>query len=232
LFWALFSGFGIAIGYHRLLSHRAFVTSRFWERTLASFGILAGEGSPVSWVATHRGLHHPFADQEKDPHSPRHGFFHAYMGWQISVTKEDVNPRHAIDVVRDPFLRFISMRYYLVYWTVLAVFFAVSWRLALFAVVPAMVISLHQENIINSICHMPRFGYRNFNLKDDSTNIWPLGILFWGQGFHNNHHRFPRSYNFGVHWWEIDVCRWVVWLIRTDRQKAVNPSPSLASNES
>lgn len=213
LFWSIISGLGIAIGYHRLLSHRAFETSPLIRRLLAFFGVFAGQGSPVFWTATHRGLHHPFSDQDRDPHSPRRGFFHAFIGWQLFFDRTQFSPRHALHVIRDPALRWISLHYHEVYWGGVIFALLVNWRMALGSLVPAMILSCHQENFVNAVGHLRSMGYRNFELPDDSNNIWILGVLLWGQALHNNHHRYPKRWNFAVRPWEFDPCSLIVPLL-------------------
>ena len=63
---------------------------------------------------------------------------------------------------------------------VLALVLPLAWFCTL--VVLPILLSVHQENIINVCCHIRALGYRNHDTRDDSVNIWPLGILFWGQG--------------------------------------------------
>lgn len=213
IFWFLFSGLGLAIGYHRLLSHSAFETSLWIKRSLAFLGLFAGQGAPVFWVATHRSLHHPFSDSTGDPHSPREGWFHSYIGWQFFFDRSRFNPRHAVDLLRDPFLKAISLYYHRIYWLFVALIFLFDWRLGFGSLIPGMILSYHQENIVNTFCHHPSFGYRRFETGDRSRNIWILGLLFWGQALHNNHHRYPKKWNFSACWWEIDPCIFIVPLI-------------------
>jgi len=68
----LLTAMGITIGFHRLLTHRAFATHPWLERTFAVLGSLAVQGSVLDWVADHR-KHHAHTDQEGDPHSPHVG---------------------------------------------------------------------------------------------------------------------------------------------------------------
>jgi stearoyl-CoA desaturase (delta-9 desaturase) len=70
---------------------------------------------------------------------------------------------------------------------------------------------LLQDNLINILGHTKALiGYRNFNTADHSFNNLIMGFLTWGQGWHNNHHHAPGSYDFGrgvsSKWWEIDPC--------------------------
>ncbi len=210
LVWFLVSGLGIAIGYHRLLSHKAFATDIWIKRLLAYFGCLAGQGSPIFWVATHRGLHHPYSDQEKDPHSPKKGWFHSFIGWQIYFSNRDFKIRYAADLLRDPYISFFSRYYYHIYWGTLGLLALASPSIFLFGFVPAAMWAIHQENIVNLLCHLGKVGYRNYDLPDDSSNIAWLGALTWGQSLHNNHHKFPRRYNFAIEPDEFDLCGLVV----------------------
>src|SRR6266508_3668637 len=75
--------FGITAGYHRLLAHRSFKTSRSFQFVLALFGALAGQNGPIWWVGHHR-YHHKYPDGAADVHSPRAGFFWSHMGWLFS----------------------------------------------------------------------------------------------------------------------------------------------------
>ena len=76
----LVAGLAICIGYHRVLSHRSAVLSKWLERLLVTLGLPAG--TPIQWAGNHR-FHHAHADQPGDPHSPRDGFWHAHNGWYI-----------------------------------------------------------------------------------------------------------------------------------------------------
>ena len=95
---------------------------------------------------------------------------------------------------------------------VLALVLPLAWFCTL--VVLPILLSVHQENVINVCCHIRALGYRNHDTRDDSVNIWPLGILFWGQGFHNNHHARADRSDFGERWFEFDSCRVVIPVLR------------------
>src|ERR1700759_2892267 len=85
----LITGFGITIGYQRMLTHRAFQTSKPVESLFAIMGSMAVEGRVIAWVADHR-KHHAHTDEEGDPHSPHVGdgsglkcLWHAPTGWLL-----------------------------------------------------------------------------------------------------------------------------------------------------
>src|SRR5882757_3364907 len=91
----LLTAVGITVGYHRLLTHRSFQTSKPLEYTFAVLGSMAVQGPVLSWVADHR-KHHAHTDSEGDPHSPHvghraglrgvaAGLWHAHAGWLMST---------------------------------------------------------------------------------------------------------------------------------------------------
>jgi stearoyl-CoA desaturase (delta-9 desaturase) len=60
------------------------------------------------------------------------------------------------------------------------------------------------------------WGERRFvvpGAKESGTNLWILGVLSFGEGFHNNHHAFPTSARMGLRTRELDLGWAVVWLL-------------------
>ena len=74
---------GTGMGYHHLLTHRGYKTPKWTEYFLPVCGLLALQGGPIFWVATHR-LHHQNADKDGDPHSPRDGGLWSHIGWILT----------------------------------------------------------------------------------------------------------------------------------------------------
>ena len=66
-----------------------------------------------------------------------------------------------------------------------------------------MVYVLHVTWLVNSATHL--WGYRNYETTDNSRNLWWVGLLAFGEGWHNNHHFFPGTVRQGFRWWEIDL---------------------------
>ena len=69
------------------------------------------------------------------------------------------------------------------------------------------VCAFHATASINSIAHL--FGSRRFDTNDDSRNNFILAFFTLGEGWHNNHHRYPSSARQGLMWWEFDVSYYI-----------------------
>jgi stearoyl-CoA desaturase (delta-9 desaturase) len=222
--WALFGGLGTAVMLHRYVSHRAIKVREWMKPGLYWIGCLAAQGSPIWWAALHRGYHHAHSDKEKDIHSPLKGFWHAYMGWMFGIKHDSVNLKYGVELLRDKQLIWFHKNYNKVVWGTIVILMLIDPMFCLwFYVIPAMV-GLHTDSLVNSVCHTDGAGYRPFETKDRSQNVWYLGYFGWGQGWHNNHHSDPRSYDFGTtvskKWWEFDPCMlWVPIISPWDETK-------------
>lgn len=217
--WCLISGLGVAVGYHRVFSHRTHTLPVWKENIILFFAALAGQGSSIFWVAVHRGYHHPHSDTDKDLHSPiTKGIWGSFFGWTAKITDNTshlVNIKYAVDLAAKPNHVWFNKHVFKIMWAVPAVVALIDWKLALVGICLATGIGLMQDNTVNVLGHLKGLiGYRNFNTKDNSQNNFLLGYLGWGQGWHNNHHHAPKLYDFGTKvsgkWWEYDPCR--LWL--------------------
>ena len=104
----LMTAVGITVGFHRLLTHRAFQTHAWLERMFAVLGSLSVQGSVMDWVADHR-KHHAHTDREGDPHSPHvghgsglAGLWHAHVGWLFETQGQADWKRYAPELYEDP----------------------------------------------------------------------------------------------------------------------------------
>lgn len=200
-------GWGIGMGYHRLLTHRSYKVPRLIEYFFAVLGAMTLEGGPIFWVATHR-LHHQYSDKDGDPHSPNDGAWWAHVGWILlgEAGHNDTRrmSRYAPDLGRDPFYRWLNTYHYVPV-AVLGVvlFLAGGLPMFLWALCFRMVFGLHATWLVNSATHM--IGSRRFETKDLSTNSWWVALLTFGEGWHNNHHAHPTSARHGLVWWEVDL---------------------------
>lgn len=208
--WIVASSWGIGIGYHRLLTHRGFTTSKWLMRFFALCGTLGLQSGPISWVTTHR-LHHAFTDTDKDPHSPRNGIFWSHMGWIFKGTAQNhshsVRQRYSPDLMKDPFLRFIDKWYWASTVILAAALYAIGgWTMVIWAVAARIVVSWHFTWMVDSVTHL--WGSRRFDTREDSRNNALVAAVTFGEGWHNNHHAYPRSARHGLTWSEIDL-NWI-----------------------
>ncbi len=208
-------GIGICLGYHRLLTHSSFKTYRPVYWLLAAIGGLAGEGSAIEWVANHR-KHHAHSDQPGDPHSPREGAWWSHLLWLVWTLPPRELEAHvkkwAPDLQKDPMIRFISsmflpMQIVMGLLVMLAGYavggMAMAASFVVWGVFLRLVFVLHSTWFVNSASHI--WGYRNYETTDDSRNLWWVAIIAYGEGWHNNHHAYPRMAPHGHKWWEFDM---------------------------
>ncbi len=216
--------FAITAFYHRYFSHRSFKTSRTVQFIFAVIGASATQRGPLWWAAHHRH-HHKVADQEADPHAPRHGFWWSHAGWFLSRGHFATDHRQIPDLVKYPELRWLD-RYDLavpvVYAVLLFLLGAVlervapglgtnGWQMLVWGYFLSTVVLIHVTLTINSLAHV--WGSRRYATRDDSRNNGFLALLTLGEGWHNNHHHFPGSARQGFYWWEIDVSFYMLKLM-------------------
>jgi stearoyl-CoA desaturase (delta-9 desaturase) len=163
------------------------------------------------WVAVHR-KHHAFADREGDPHSPvveglapilLNGLFFYRRSARDAETLEkygrgtpdDWLERHVYGNDRTRSLGLFIVLALDIY------LFGALLGLAVWSFMTLWVPLM--GNIINGAGHA--LGYRTFDTRDHSHNIYPWGIWILGEELHNNHHADPRSAKFRAKWWEFDI---------------------------
>jgi stearoyl-CoA desaturase (delta-9 desaturase) len=212
LLW-ISGGWGIGMGYHRLLTHRGYETPRWLECFLTICATLALQGGPLFWVATHR-LHHQNADKNGDPHSPRDGWWWSHAGWLVrgDPMRDTALAAYVPDLRKDAFhcwlerwhfVPLVVLSVVLAIWGVIqgGVFLAAS--LVTWGIFLRTTVELHGTWLVNSAAHT--WGSRRFDTRDDSTNNWWVALLTFGEGWHNNHHADPRCVRHGLAWYELDI---------------------------
>lgn len=207
LHW-LTGGIGICLTYHRLLTHRSFAVRPWWlEYILTAIGCAASEGGPIGWVADHR-KHHAYSDTDEDVHSPNHGFGWAHMFWWMTpdITSEhtpEYYARWAPDLNKDPVMRWLD-KYHIIFPILSAVVMYPlgGWPMVIWGFFVRSVLVLHTTWLVNSATHV--WGYKTYDARDSSTNLWWVALTTYGEGWHNNHHAFQTSARHGLAWWEVD----------------------------
>jgi stearoyl-CoA desaturase (delta-9 desaturase) len=201
---------GMSVGYHRLLTHRSFKTSKIVEILLTIFATIGMTGSSISWTAAHR-KHHASTDKRGDPHSPLVlGYFRAQFLSMFSEIDIKRSP-----LIRDRFHKYIHRHYILLnisYSFLLFLFLDLN-GMIIFHLAPAVIL-WNAGSLINTVCHTKWLGYVNHKVNDNSVNNPLLGIFMWGEGWHNNHHRYQNRPRIGEKWWELDIGWLIIILIR------------------
>jgi len=222
LWWWLIAGlvyskvlafFGIQIGLHRYFAHRSFSTGRLRHIFLCGASLLCGEGTPLQWSLIHQH-HHRNSDTKYDIHSPKENIWNAIFLWPLRNLDWYATRRlqkfqlHS----NDRYIDFVH-RYYGLIWSVLiCTTLLISWKVAIFLLLlPAGFATLNANLVTNVLCHLRIPGhYRTFDLPDNSINNKWLQIYQWGEGLHNNHHKFPHKYTQAYLPNEFDPAGWVV----------------------
>jgi stearoyl-CoA desaturase (delta-9 desaturase) len=210
LFYFLYSGIGVSMMLHRYWTHKSFeFKSKFLKWIFTWFALMACRGSVIGWVHIHRE-HHAYADTEKDPHAPN------INGWKVFFP-HILNYGHEIKkyLVRDIFNKthLEINRYYIL--------LVITWMLFLLLISPwvfyfAWVVPIALTHLVlNTFTYFGHsVGYSKYSKRDESKNFWVFGILLWGEGWHNNHHKNPRAWNLKEEWWEVDLISYVIKAVK------------------
>jgi stearoyl-CoA desaturase (delta-9 desaturase) len=221
LIFYVMASIGQGIGLHRYFSHKSFKTSRPVRLVLAALATMSMQGSIIGWVADHR-RHHAHTDDCGDLHSPHvddhcrpvqglRGLLHAQLGWLFADTYSD--PRiFAKDLLNDPVVAFFGrtrLAWYFLSIVALPALYGYALGgsesvLGAILVGGALRAIVFSQSILalNSIGHT--IGEQRFEQANSSRNNMLLAVLTLGEGWHNNHHRFPRNAYAGLAWYEID----------------------------
>lgn len=217
----------MGIGFmHRYFVHRSYRCGPVMRTILAAIATMAVQGSILKWVSNHR-RHHLHSDKPGDVHSPYYdgfgnsiegfakGMGHAQGGWVWDQATTD-SEYYARDILADPIAMFFTRTRW--YWYALSALIIPAALGYAFGGVHAMIgcvlfsglfrsyLMTMATSLVNSVCHSDgRWGYRRFDLDDGTTNELVTTILTFGEGLHNNHHRFPRDAYLSHAWYEIDI---------------------------
>lgn len=208
--------FFITAFYHRYFSHRTYSVSRPMQFLMAFCGCTAGQRGPLWWAGHHRG-HHINSDTEIDPHSPRNGFLNSHMLWFFRRGNFSLHDDRIKDLLKYkeltwlekfdclPFIFLFIFCYS--FGAMVELYFPFlntsGLQMLVWGGLVSTVVLYHATYTINSLAHV--FGKRRFDTDDDSrNNIW-LAFLTLGEGWHNNHHRYPAATRQGFYFWELDI---------------------------
>ncbi len=199
----------VTIFLHRCQAHRALelhaIPSHFFRFWLwMTTGMVTKE-----WAAIHR-KHHAKCETEEDPHSPvtrgiKKVLFEGAELYRAESRNRETVEKYGHGTPDDWIERNLYTKH-----SALGVSMMLVIDVMLFGVIGITVwavqmlwIPITAAGIINGIGHY--WGYRNYDCKDASTNVLPIGILIGGEELHNNHHTFGTSAKLSSKWYEFDI---------------------------
>lgn len=191
----ILTGLGITIGFHRMVTHRSFQANPIVRAFFMILGVMAFEGSPISWAALHL-MHHKHSDKEKDPHSPNEGFWHAHVGWLFGDFKDD-RWNYGKWLEEDKVVMFVHKT--VPVWMALSLlipYWIDGWTGFIWGGPVRIFITHHITWSVNSASHV--WGRQPFPTTDESRNNPVVAVLAFGEGWHNNHHAFMWSARHGL----------------------------------
>lgn len=209
---------------HRYAAHQMFTMNKFWEKVFYTLTwLFQGSSflSPFAYGVMHR-MHHAFADTENDPHSPKYSENLFSMMWStkkiyndILYDRADIDPKFKKGVPYWGFIEKIGDNWIgrVVWGTTYTLFyikFATHWWEFLLLPIHYLMGPIHGA-IINWFAH--KYGYTNFKVNDTAKNLMPVDIFMFGEGYHNNHHKFGGRANFGIKWHELDPAYPIILLL-------------------
>ena len=218
--------FCVTAGFHRYFAHRAFKTGRALQLVFALIGGMAVQRGALWWAAHHRA-HHAFSDRPGDPHSPRDGVLWSHLGWFMARGNQPTRTELIKDLVIYPELVWLN-RYE---WAPIALFVLLclgagaahgaltggdaaqgAFAAWVWGANVSSVLVCHGVFSINSVSH--RLGSRRYAIDDDSTNNLLVALASFGEGWHNNHHRWPARARLGETFWEVDISWYGIVVLR------------------
>ncbi|HEU5281775.1 MAG TPA: fatty acid desaturase [Gammaproteobacteria bacterium] len=230
--------FAVTIYLHRCQAHRALdlhpIVShvfRFW--LWMSTGMVTKE-----WAAIHR-KHHAKVETDEDPHSPvakgiKKVFFEGAELYRAEAKVQETMARYGQGTPDDWMERHVyskhSAKGIALMFIIDALLFGLP-GISMWAIQMAW-IPFWAAGVVNGIGHY--FGYRNFESKDASRNIFPIGFFIGGEELHNNHHAYATSAKFSAKWFEFDM-GWLVIrgleMLGLAKPKRVLPTPKTQADK-
>ena len=205
----------ISVFYHRGLAHGAVILHPRARTFAARFGIWLTGLDAKGWVCMHR-MHHTHSDSPKDPHSPVHyglvgvlvGQLKSYERTLVSLARGRKEYADEVADLEFP-ISWLNRKglWFLPYVVHLVIALAIAVPTGMWALGACYFVGMMSHPIegwiVNSLGHA--VGARNFETADNSRNNHLAAWLIVGEGYQNNHHRYPASAKFSYQPWEVDL---------------------------
>lgn len=194
---------GHSVGMHRMLIHRSFQCAKPLERLLIYVGVIVGVAGPFGIIRVHDMR--DWAQRQPVCHdffAHTRGFWRD-LSWQLFYRfKFNSAPTLTIEpnIFSDPFYRFLEASWRWQQLPVAAVLYLIGgWPWVVWGVCVRVIVSTAGHWTITYFCHNP--GPGRWTVKGayvQATNLSGLGVLTYGECWHNNHHAFPESAKIGL----------------------------------
>jgi fatty-acid desaturase len=208
---------GHSVGMHRMMIHRTFKAQRWLARTLIWLGTLVGVSGPSGIIRIHDTR--DWAQREAVCHdffAHRAGFWQDLACNLFCRFDFDRPPRITIEpaIAADPFARFLdaTWRWQQVPLAVLLYAWG-GWAFVLWGVCARVFVSTAGHWSVTYFCHRPgagRWHVKGAGIQAANLTAPGLGLLTYGECWHNNHHAFPESARIGLEPGQIDPGWWVI----------------------
>lgn len=212
-------GIGHSVGLHRGIIHKTYKTSRWFRNLSVYLFVLTGLGSPKSWLKLHY-----FRDYwQNRTDCPK------YFGYKHSLIKDYWWNLHLgftaknIDIynipnedLEDKWIEWLHKTWWL-HNIILMVLVYSIWNIDVMLIVMNLriAITILGHWYIGYASH--KFGYSRYSIEnadESGYNDVILGLISFGEGFHNNHHAHPKSAKFSMKWYEIDFGWYLIALLK------------------
>lgn len=207
---------GHSVGLHRGIIHRSYRANRGVFAALAYLAVLTGLGGSLTWIRLH-AVRDYWQNQPDCP--PYFGYRHSLLRdfvWNLHYRFEPCDGRAdgrvPAELFADRWLRFLEntwMLHVVALAGVIAGLFGPGAAATIVGTRTALALVGHW--FVTYAAH--RWGTQPHvtpGASESGTNVWFLGVLSFGEGFHNHHHAFPRSARMGRSWHEVDLGWYVV----------------------
>ncbi len=216
--WAILftgaTGVTITAGYHRLFSHRTYVAAWPVKVVFLLLGAACFEGSALEWSTDHRN-HHLYTDTDRDPYSVTKSFWHAHMGWLLTLDTSARNFNNVKDLTADPLVQWqhrffvpLAILMGFIFPMAIASLWGDPWGGLIIAGALRIAFNHQVTFCINSVCHV--FGKNTYSTEISARDNWVTALFTYGEGFHNYHHKFMFDYRNGINFYHFDPAKWVI----------------------
>lgn len=194
---------GHSAGMHRLMIHRSFECHPLVEKVLIYIGELVGMSGPFGIVRIHDTR--DWAQRQKECHdffSHKRGYF-LDLWWQLTSRFQFENPPTVHIEAKysaDSYYRWLESTWRFHQLFLAAILYAIGgWKFVVWGVFVRVSISVVGHWTITYFCHNPGPGtWRVKGAAVQASNLPGLGLISYGECWHNNHHAFPESAKIGI----------------------------------